>query len=190
MRLLELQSNYNFSLTKDLIGDIPPYAILSHTWGNDDEEVTFKDLTEGSGKTKRGYNKVLFCARQASNDGLQYIWIDTCCIDKSNNAELSEAIISMFRWYHKATKCYVYLTDVLITGPDPTVHLWAADLRKSRWFTRGWTLQELVAPSSVEFFSVEGCSGVRIHWSNKFIRLLAYQSRLFKDMLYPISVSQ
>jgi hypothetical protein len=72
MRLLELKSNGDVSLTKDLISKIPPYAILSHTWGNDDEEITFKDLTEGSGKTKRGYKKIFFCATQATNDRLQY----------------------------------------------------------------------------------------------------------------------
>jgi hypothetical protein len=125
MRLLELQSNGDVSLTKDLLSNIPPYAILSHTWGDDEDEVTFKDLTEGSGKTKHGYNKILFCAKQARNDGLQHIWIDTCCIDKSNNAELSEAIISMFRWYRNAAKCYVYLVDVSTTGQDPIEQRWA-----------------------------------------------------------------
>src|ERR1700712_3320635 len=134
MRLLELQSNGDVSLTKDLISNIPPYAILSHTWGNDDDEVTFKDLTEGSGKLKCGYNKILFCAKQARNDGLQHIWIDTCCIDKSNNAELSEAIISMFRWYRNADKCYVYLVDVSTTGHDPIEQRWAPAFQKSRWF--------------------------------------------------------
>jgi hypothetical protein len=103
-----------------------------------------------------GYKKILFCATQATNDGLQYFWIDTCCIDKSNNAELSEAIISMFRWYRNATKCYVYLADVSTIGHNPTDHLWKPTFGKSRWFTRGWTLQELIAPSSVEFFSLEG----------------------------------
>jgi hypothetical protein len=151
MRLLELKSNGHVSLTKDLINNIPPYAILSHTWGNDIDEVTFKDLTEGSPKAKTGYNKILFCAARARTNGLQYIWIDTCCIDKSNNAELSEAIISMFRWYRDAAKCYAYLTDVSTTTQN-----WTPDFRKARWFTRGWTLQELIAPSSVEFFSVEG----------------------------------
>ncbi|KAH8746601.1 heterokaryon incompatibility protein-domain-containing protein [Diaporthe sp. PMI_573] len=147
MRLLELKSNGGVCLTKDLIGNIPPYAILSHTWGNDDDEVTFKDLTEDSGKTKCGYDKILFCATQASNDGLQYIWIDTCCIDKSNNAELSEAIISMFRWYRNAAKCYIYLADVSTTGQDPTAQFWALAFRNSKWFTRGWTLQEASCPA-------------------------------------------
>jgi len=159
MRLLKLGDNGEFNLTKDLINNIPPYAILSHTWGDDDEEVTFKDLTEGFGKTKVGYRKIQFCAERASRDGLQHIWVDTCCIDKSNNAELSEAIISMFRWYRNATKCYVYLADVSINGQDPTnqsFQPWELVFRKSRWFTRGWTLQELIAPPLVEFFSVEG----------------------------------
>jgi hypothetical protein len=159
MRLLKLRDNGEFSLTKDLINNFPPYAILSHTWGDYDDEVTFKDLIKGFGKTKVGYRKIQFCAERASRDGLQHFWVDTCCIDKSNNAELSEAIISMFRWYGNATKCYVYLADVSINGQDPTnqsLQSWEPVFRKSRWFTRGWTLQELIAPPLVEFFSVEG----------------------------------
>src|SRR5947209_1374185 len=77
--------------------------------------------------------------------------MDTCCIDQSNNNELSEAVNSMFRWYRNAVKCYVYLSDV----PQPALSINDA-FRKSRWFTRGWTLQELLAPRSVEFFSREG----------------------------------
>jgi hypothetical protein len=159
MRLLELKNNGEFSLTKDLISNIPRYSILSHTWGDDDEEVTFKDLTERSGETKTGYKKIQFCAEQAARDGLQHFWVDTCCIDKSNNAELSEAIISMFRWYRNATKCYVYLADVSTNGHDPanqSFQSWEPAFRKSRWFSRGWTLQELIAPPLLEFFSKEG----------------------------------
>ena len=154
MRLLELKNHGEFSLTKDLIDNIPLYAILSHTWGADTEEVSFKDLISGTGESKSGYEKIRFCGEQARRDGLQYFWVDTCCIDKSNNNELSEAINSMFRWYCNAAKCYVYLPDV----SRPALH--AIDkfsqFRKSRWFTRGWTLQELIAPTSVEFFSKEG----------------------------------
>ena len=159
MRLLQLKTNGEFSLTKDLINNIPPYAILSHTWGNDDEEVTFKDLAESSRNTKAGYRKIQFCAEQAARDGLQYFWVDTCCIDKSNNTELSEAINSMFRWYCNAAKCYVYLSDVSTDDHNRnnlSFRLWETAFRKSRWFTRGWTLQELIAPPSVEFFSLEG----------------------------------
>ena len=159
MRLLKLNNNGELSLTKDLIGKIPPYGILSHTWGDDDEEVTFQDLKNGLEKKKVGFKKIQFCAEQATRDGLQYFWVDTCCIDKSNNAELSEAIVSMFRWYRNATKCYVYLVDVSVNGQDPpsqSFQSWGPAFRKSRWFTRGWTLQELIAPPFVEFFSIEG----------------------------------
>jgi hypothetical protein len=161
MRLLECVGT-GFSLTKDFVGDdkIPPYAILSHTWGAEIEEVTFQDFIIGDGKNKAGYGKIRFCGEQARRDGLQYFWVDTCCIDKTNSAELQEAINSMFRWYQNADECYVYLTDVPISQPiasNKVIDLtWEPAFRKSRWFTRGWTLQELLAPSSVKFFSQEG----------------------------------
>lgn len=139
MRLLERKDNGEISLTKYFIDDTPVYAILSHTWGDDDDEVTFKDLTEGSGKRKTGYGKLNFCAEQAARDGLRYFWVDTCCIDKSNNTELSEAINSMFRWYYEAARCYVYLSDVSRgTSGHPLApeSVWE-DFRKNRWFTRG-----------------------------------------------------
>jgi hypothetical protein len=140
MRLLELK-NGKFGLTKDIVNDeLPPYAILSHTWGRDDEEASFKDLIEDSGKTKAGYKKLQFCGEQATRDNLQYFWVDTCCIDKSNNTELSEAINSMFRRYQDADKCYVYLSDVSINGHDQvnsSLQAWQLAFRESRWFTRG-----------------------------------------------------
>jgi hypothetical protein len=160
MRLLECNSAGEFSLTKDLIANvIPPYAILSHTWGADGEEVTFKDMMEGTGKSKAGYDKIRFCGEQARRDGIQYFWVDTCCIEKSSSAELQEAINSMFRWYRNAANCYVYLADVSTAGfdaNDKSSQPWDLAFRKSRWFTRGWTLQELIAPATVEFFSKEG----------------------------------
>ena len=161
MRLLLRSDTGQFSFTKDLVGDdtIPPYAILSHTWGADTEEVTFEDLTNGTGKDKPGYKKIRFCGEQARQDDLQYFWIDTCCINKANYTELSQAINSMFRWYRDATRCYVYLPDVsnstFGTNEEFNPRPWESDFRKSRWFKRGWTLQELLAPSSVEFFSQE-----------------------------------
>jgi Mrp family chromosome partitioning ATPase len=160
MRLLHYTNSNELALTKDLVGDdkIPPYAILSHTW-DEGQEVTFDDLMKNNGKNKTGYNKIHFCASQAKRDGLDHFWIDTCCIDKSNNAELSEAIISMFRWYKNAEKCYVYLSDVSSrpSGEGSDAHRKRKPvIRKSRWFTRGWTLQELIAPASVEFFSKDG----------------------------------
>jgi Heterokaryon incompatibility protein (HET) len=157
MRLLEFKDTGELSLTKDITNNVQPYAILSHTWGDDDDEVSFNDVTEGSGKAKAGYRKLRFCAEQAARDGLQYFWVDTCCIDKSNNTELSEAINSMFRWYRNAAKCYVYLSDISTDDPDQVEpQSWEPAFQRSRWFTRGWTLQELIAPPSVEFFCSKG----------------------------------
>ena len=124
------------------------------------KRLTYQDLTSGVGKSKSGYEKIKFCGEQATRDGLQYFWVDTCCIDKSSPAELSKAINSMFRWYRNAKKCYVYLADVSTGGYDADVqshqNTWEAAFKDSRWFTRGWTLQELIAPVVVEFFSQEG----------------------------------
>jgi hypothetical protein len=161
MRLLEHNTDGKFSLIEDFIGNkTPEYAILSHTWG--EEEVTFRDLIDDTGKSKAGYEKIRFCAQQAANDRLQYFWVDTCCIDKSSSAELQESINSMFHWYQNAAKCYVYLSDVSTKKRKASDRLsedtWESAFRSSRWFTRGWTLQELLAPGSdsVEFFSREG----------------------------------
>ncbi|KAH9204400.1 hypothetical protein DL95DRAFT_471524, partial [Leptodontidium sp. 2 PMI_412] len=156
MRLLQYNNDGNLSLTEFFEGDIPKkYAILSHRWGA--EEVAFKDLIDGTSKSKAGYNKIQFCGEQAKRDGLQYFWVDTCCIDKSNSTELAEAINSMFRWYQKAVKCYVYLSDVSTrkrkASGSSAECTWESAFRASKWFTRGWTLQELLAPRSVEFFS-------------------------------------
>src|ERR1700761_3083708 len=143
MRLLECKAAGEFSLTKQFIGndDIPQYAILSHTWGEDEDEVTFQDLKLGTGKSKAGYRKIEFCGEQAIKDGLRYIWVDTCAIDQSNNAELAEALNSMFRWYRNSTKCYVYLSDVSMSDHNSNDTLSRSklerDFRWSRWFTRG-----------------------------------------------------
>ena len=149
MRLLQITDS-GFSLTEFLLNSIPPYAILSHTWGPASDEVTYGDMKSGNGQTKPGYAKLEFCAKQAKRDGLRFFWVDTCCIDKTNQNELSRSIVSMFRWYQRANRCYVYLADVSANQPQAA---WDSAFRKSRWFTRGWTLQELLAPSSVEFFS-------------------------------------
>ncbi|KAI0977457.1 vegetative incompatibility protein HET-E-1 [Xylaria arbuscula] len=160
MRLLTIQPDGSLALTEDLTEDIPQYAILSHTWGHDSQEVTFKDILEGTGQQKEGYRKIKFCCDWATSDGLQHFWVDTCCIDKSNNTELSKAINSMFRWYRNATKCYVYLSDVSKShvkhANEPLRSTWKKEFRESRWLTRSWTLQELIAPSSVEFFERDG----------------------------------
>lgn len=122
-------------------GKKPKYAILSHRW--EEQESSFDDVQNKRGREKKGYNKILNCCSQALKDGFKYTWIDTCCIDKRSSAELSEAINSMFRWYKDAEVCYAYLSDVA-SGDD---------LERSQWFTRGWTLQELLAPHHLIFYN-------------------------------------
>ncbi|KAH7926822.1 HET-domain-containing protein [Leucogyrophana mollusca] len=124
------------------------YAILSHVWG--DEEASFREINEPHAVNLKGYSKIQYCCAQALEDGLEYAWIDTCCIDKSSSTELSEAINSMYRWYEEAFVCYVYLEDVR-SDADPAVE--GSQFWRSKWFTRGWTLQELIAPGSVIFFA-------------------------------------
>ena len=158
MRLLQYtrtsssSSTYTFSLIKCDPRHTLQYAILSHRWSADnDDEVTLRDIERDTAKQKAGgYKKLEFCARQAERDGLMYFWVDTCCIDKTSSAELSAAITSMYKWYRNAAKCYVYLPDVL-AGQE-----WEAAFQRSEWFKRGWTLQELLAPKVVEFFSCGG----------------------------------
>jgi hypothetical protein len=128
---------------------IPDYAILSHRW--DSEEVSFLDLKSGKGRDMFGFGKIKGCCAQAASEGWRYVWIDSCCIDKSSSAELSEAINSMFRWYWDAQVCYAYLSDVLESDGDLSIA--GSAFRKSKWFTRGWTLQELLASSTVVFYN-------------------------------------
>ncbi|GAB1317777.1 hypothetical protein MFIFM68171_07987 [Madurella fahalii] len=214
MRLLDVNT---MQLKEFVSQSTPPYSILSHTWGH--EEVSFQDITAGEGPLKKGWLKLVSCCAKTRSEGLQYTWIDTCCIDKSSSAELSEAINSMFKWYHNAEICYAYLEDVMIhipspipsadnavipapsadnasspsstlssgahsesdtdsvissdsddpltptpairpnsippfpnttPAPDPFSNTrFMSEFSSSRWFTRGWTLQELLAPSEV-----------------------------------------
>ncbi|OQE17250.1 hypothetical protein PENSTE_c021G01308 [Penicillium steckii] len=142
MRLLRTAPGDDGKLEISQFSDhgIPPYAILSHTWG--DDELTLDKLNESDAKGKAGYVKIERCCDIARADGLNYVWIDTCCIDKTSSAELSEAINSMYRWYEEAEVCYVYLADV----PSKRT------FEESRWFSRGWTLQELISPSVLVFY--------------------------------------
>ncbi|KAK0644217.1 heterokaryon incompatibility protein-domain-containing protein [Cercophora newfieldiana] len=142
MRLLDVS---NVGNTEEFVGSgIPRYAILSHTW--EDEEVAFQQLGDPQSRPKKGYAKIERTCDLAARHGFSFAWVDTCCIDKSSSAELSEAINSMFYWYQQADVCYVYLSDL-----DPEATL-SSDLRHCRWFTRGWTLQELIAPRNVRFY--------------------------------------
>ena len=135
----------------EFIGDsIPEYAILSHRWEN--EEVSFQDLQAGLAPQMAGYSKIKDCCDQAVRDGWEYAWIDSCCIDKTSSAELSEAINSMFKWYEDSQICYAYLSDVPGGEDAKSHHMRDSKFRGSKWFTRGWTLQELLAPSDVVFY--------------------------------------
>ncbi|KAK3688846.1 heterokaryon incompatibility protein-domain-containing protein [Podospora appendiculata] len=134
---------------------VPKYAILSHTWG--DVEASFQEWTSRLTRLRKmkrpGFSKVVAACRQARAEGLRYAWVDTVCIDKSSSAELSEAINSMYAWYLQAKVCYVYLSDVT---DHPADNIDALDmLRHSRWFSRGWTLQEMLAPANLVFYSRE-----------------------------------
>lgn len=133
--------------------NIPKYAILSHTWGA--EEASLQQWSQRLTRLRKmgrpGFAKVMATCKQARRDGLGYAWADTVCIDKSSSAELSEAINSMYSWYRKAAVCYVHLGDV---PRRPHASMDSLDLvRRSRWFTRGWTLQELIAPDDVVFYT-------------------------------------
>jgi len=132
-----------------------PYAILSHTWG--DNEVSFQDMVHDKAQERTAWHKVQWTCELARDQGTSYVWVDTCCIDKSSSAELTEAINSMFEWYKKATVCYAYLGD-LPESPNKNPQSargkeqLQSDLGRCRWFSRGWTLQELIAPKRVEFY--------------------------------------
>ncbi|KAI1330418.1 heterokaryon incompatibility protein-domain-containing protein [Xylariaceae sp. FL0255] len=181
MRLLDVST---LKLKNFVGGNAPRYAILSHTWGGPDDEVVFEDVqtrTVEEWTLKEGAGKVLKSAQKAAAQGLEYIWIDSCCIDKSSSAELSEAINSMFSWYRNSSVCYAYLSDILSPKANNSKEGFIP-FRDSRWFTRGWTvclfvvkggnaggttlndqqLQELIAPKVVIFYDAEWvCLGGR-----------------------------
>ena len=164
MRLLNTRT---LELT-NFIGEHPRYAILSHCW--DAEEVLFSDLCNiEDARKKRGFSKVEKACEQAARDDFEYCWIDSCCIDKNSSAELSEAINSMFAWYRRASICYAYLADV----ED------LKSFKQSRWFTRAWTLQELLAPSALQTVGKYGMEFFSTDWQN--LGSKASLSRLISD---------
>ena len=148
MRLLDVSSLQPRSFE---LRDAPQYAILSHTWG--EEEVSFQDLTErANDRNKLGWKKILGFCEFCKSRGLNWVWIDTCCIDKSSSAELSEAINSMFAYYNRSKLCIAYLGDVLPHYQNDNGRgLREKAFGRSRWFTRGWTLQELIAAKQIYF---------------------------------------
>lgn len=182
-----LISTTEFRLESFIPPNIPEYVILSHTWGN--EEVSFAEFSdlERAGM-KGGCAKIKMTCQLARDRGIQYAWVDTCCIDKSSSAELSESINSMYNWYRQSKVCFAYIDDwspecdwadlaslepnddkdsnanlnpeALVYNPISASYI-KSNLRNSnvtsspkplRWFTRGWTLQELIAPTRMEFY--------------------------------------
>lgn len=140
MRLIETRTAVLMNVSPP---ENPRYAVLSHRWTKD--EVIFADLESKNFRPTSCLDKFWGSLHQARSDGLKFVWIDTCCINKDSSVELSEAINSMYRWYRSAECCYVYLADV--DQED-----WENSFPKSEWFKRGWTLQELLAPQKVLFF--------------------------------------
>ncbi|KAI0449753.1 hypothetical protein F5B21DRAFT_519839 [Xylaria acuta] len=176
MRLLKTNKPDRLQLVEVSEEFAPEYAILSHTWGN--EEVMFQDIqalgrrqwsqaisqTVSTIRAKKGFVKINKAAALAAEHGYGFIWVDTCCIDKTSSAELSEAINSMFRWYKKASICYAYMEDVKHGYCDTKGGLFHLLCQHSRWFTRGRTLQELIAPEDVIFYGEDwGCLGSKAH---------------------------
>ena len=146
-----------FANNFDAIGG---YAILSHTWVGKEQTLqevrAIGERCRASGMNPRDdpelSPKIRNCCLFAEEYGYCWVWIDSCCIDKTSSSELSEAINSMFRWYKEAEVCFAYLADV---PQDCVLHDPRSAFRKSRWHTRGWTLQELIAPDFLIFLSME-----------------------------------
>ncbi|KAF8850265.1 HET-domain-containing protein, partial [Acephala macrosclerotiorum] len=160
MRLINVNT---YQLEEYFGANTPPYAILSHCWG--EGEVSFDDFHGTFWKEKLGGTKIEHACHQARIEALPYLWVDTCCIDKRSSSELSEAINSMYQWYAKSRICYAYLEDVDEDLKEVDGNLNVVGNKRdcpckvdkqyfsdSRWFTRGWTLQELIAPQKVKFF--------------------------------------
>ncbi|KAH8890147.1 HET-domain-containing protein [Thozetella sp. PMI_491] len=189
MRLLRVADQVVVEVRED---EIPRYVSLSHTWG--EGEVSFQEMERlaplrdtplneefeawsaridkcHAVQGKTGFKKIEQAANLARQLGYEYVWIDTCCIDKTSSVELSEAINSMYRWYAESDLCCAYLADV--PPLDHKSH-WDSDsaFRRSRWFTRGWTLQELIAPAQVSFFAKDW-SKIDEKSNPRFCRLLA-----------------
>ncbi|KAF1951964.1 HET-domain-containing protein [Byssothecium circinans] len=148
MRLLHTRT---LTFTEFRVSRVPDYAILSHRWL--EYEVSYSDMFNLTDEIKQtnGYKKIVHCCKQAASVGLDYVWIDTCCVNKQDKDEVAYAINAMFAWYRKSQVCYCYMYDV----PKNDLDLEHKDskFRTSQWFTRGWTLQELLAPLYLIFFN-------------------------------------
>ncbi|KAI1388661.1 heterokaryon incompatibility protein-domain-containing protein [Hypoxylon trugodes] len=157
-----LINTHNFELVRKDNYRENSYAILSHTW--EDDEVSFQEFRDPDpsvARRKKGFAKIEKTVLMARERGLNWAWVDTCCIDKTSSAELSEAINSMYKWYEDSAVCFAYLSDmpthpdILSQQPDDLWQLWKTKLKACKWLTRGWTLQELIAPMYVEFYDMQ-----------------------------------
>lgn len=148
MRLINVHS---FEVEEVWDESVKEYAILSHRW--EDDEVSFRDMQDlAVASTMEGFAKIQRSCDHAQKDGYSHVWVDTCCINKESSAELSEAINSMYRWYKASPVCYAFLSDVHANTDNRDVE---QQIRSSVWFSRGWTLQELIAPQNVVFYDGE-----------------------------------
>jgi hypothetical protein len=189
MRLLDSAS---FRLYDFATCDVPQYVILSHTWGT--EEVSFQDLQDlTKAKEKKGFSKLKRCCKKAQLNGLQWVWIDTCCIDKSSSAELSEAINSIYQWYQDSHICYAYLEAVAWRTKGPHAGErgpldWnLSSFERSRWFKRGWTLQELIAPPVVEFYDLDWIEiGTKLSLVEKVSQITGIHMAVLEDNRYKV----
>ena len=178
------------------------YAILSHTWGTPQEEVSFKDFSDlEQARKKIGFAKIEKTCEIARSQQLEYAWVDTCCIDKSSSAELSEAINSMFQWYRMSEICYIFLADLHDEPYDTSISLRKSSMRnktgdtwstaekhyldsnfaRCRWFSRGWTLQELIAPRTAMFYDAKW---QRFATKHDIAPILSLITGIHKDILY------
>ena len=229
MRLINTKSHE----LREFVGtDVPPYAVLSHTW--EDDEVTYQEyaaltpdqLSTKTGplgtvgkkqKRKRGYEKIERTCSLARKSDIEWAWVDTCCIDKTSSAELTEAINSMFRWYKESAACYAYLSDLdpvqrdsrqENTDENNTQSATSSTLLRKdsiennpkyirfsscRWFTRGWTLQELVASPRLGFYNKKwGFEGEKSSLTEELAKITNISSKVLinSSTLPAISVAQ
>jgi hypothetical protein len=183
--MIRLISTHDLSLhTFSNPSTVPSYAILSHRW--QDGELSLPDLRCNLFTTKSGWSNLRYFSTFASCRGFDYIWIDTCCIDRSSNAELSEAINSMFRWYRRARTCFAYLFDVPGRRNSKQGD-WVAQFQRSEWFTRGWTLQELLAPREIIFVCADWTEeiGTRVGLSQDISAVTGIPEKPLKEGWWP-----
>ncbi|KAI7500979.1 hypothetical protein KC367_g3241 [Hortaea werneckii] len=222
MRLLyrDTQGTYHLKEIADALEE--RYAVFSHRW-YPAGDILYADLAnqhQPEIRDKEGWRKLRFAVDQAEQDGYRYVWIDTCCIDKTSSAELSEAINSMFFWWgvlwtsrhQQAQVCYAYLWDISSECPplsderarrkegdrsgtsyeeqdsqapdadseSDVLQQWRTKFTDCSWFTRGWTLQELIAPREVQFF---GRDWNRLGSSHRLVETIAARTLIDADLL-------